>query len=112
MQCGPPWMTTNSGYFFFGSNAGGLITKLWICLPRLDVNQNSSAGSMSIAAARSVLKFVSACHFPDDRSTRPISCGCDALDQIAATEGAAAVPPTAKRPYVPTASLPISETAP
>jgi hypothetical protein len=30
IECGPPCITTNSGYFFEGSKFGGSATKLWI----------------------------------------------------------------------------------
>ena len=108
MLCGPPWITTNSGYLRCGSKPGGFTSRLWMRLPRLDVNQNSSAGSQSIPAARSVLKVVIDRHWPVRRSTRPSSCGRTALDQTAATTGALPAPPTAIREYVPASSLPTS----
>ena len=81
-------------------------------LPRRDSNQNSSAGSQSMAAARAVLKLDSADQRPVARSTRPTSCGLTALDQMAVITGAAALPPTAMREYVPDASEPTSAGVP
>src|SRR3954469_7078767 len=31
--CGPPWIRNTTGYFFAGSNAGGLISQYWIGVP-------------------------------------------------------------------------------
>ena len=39
--CGPPWISTNSGYFFAGSKPGGSAIMLWMRAPRFALNQNS-----------------------------------------------------------------------
>src|SRR5512133_854661 len=100
-MCGPPWISTNSGYFLFGSKPGGFTSMLWMRLPRFDVNQNVSTGCQSIVAARAELNDVSDDQRPVARFTRPISCGLTALDQIALTTGAVASPPMAIRAYEP-----------
>ena len=85
-------MTTNSGYFFAGSNAGGRTTRLWIVRPFVLVNVNSLTGCQSIADARSVLKCVSAVVLPVRRSMRTSSGGLTALSHTATATGAAGGP--------------------
>ena len=94
MLCGPPWISTNSGYFFAGSKPGGSATMLWIRRRAREVNQNSCTGCQSIAAARSTLNVVSG------RQPAAGRCGdfrgFTALPQPAAMTGVLPSPPTEK----------------
>src|ERR1700720_2231286 len=46
--CGPPWIKNFSGYFFAGSNPGGLIMKPCTSSSFAPLNVNDSNGCMSI----------------------------------------------------------------
>src|SRR5436309_11668971 len=85
MLAAPPWMRTNSGYFFVESKLGGSAMKLWIFSPRLLVNQNSRSGCQLICATRSSVKCDSAVHLPLLRSMRPTSAGWTADCQVDTT---------------------------
>ena len=56
--CGPPWITTNSGYFLRSSKAGGSAIILWTFRPREFDVQNSRSGCRSRFAAFSTLNDV------------------------------------------------------
>src|SRR6188768_1675110 len=86
----PPWMRTNSGYFFAGSNDCGSATKLCTRRPWALVNQNSSSGGQSRAEARAVLTEVSGLCVLATGSMRTISVGLVDDPQPAITTGAAA----------------------
>ena len=108
MLAWPPWISTSSGYFCFGSNAGGRATKSCRRRPRAFVNQNSWSGCQSSRAACSEL----ACERGRVRfaavSTRTISFGSVALPQLATTTAGRALPATsiaAKAPRVSSAGL-------
>ena len=75
----PPWMRTSSGYFRAGSKPGGSATKLWTRRPFAFVNQNSSSGFQSSAAAAEAAKSVSRVFVLAAGSTRTISAGSVAL---------------------------------
>jgi hypothetical protein len=68
--CGPPWISTNSGYFLAGSKAGGNAIMLCRRTPRFDSNQNSCTGCQSIAATRSALNAEIARRVPLEASMR------------------------------------------
>ena len=90
MPCGPPWITTNSGYFFDASKPGGRTTKLWMRLPRLLVNQKVSMGGRSSCATRASLNLVSTSALPLCGAISAISPGELALSQFANIESLSA----------------------
>src|SRR5438132_5689650 len=46
--CGPPWIKNLSGYFFAGSNPGGLTMNPWTSSSFAPLNVNTSNGCISI----------------------------------------------------------------
>src|SRR4051812_20189034 len=83
MLLGPPWITTNSGYFREATKPGGRTRKLCMRLPRLEVNQKLSIGGRSSCAARAALNRVSGVGLPFDGLISATSPGTLALSQLA-----------------------------
>src|SRR3954469_7291783 len=75
MLAAPPCIRARRGYFFVWSNPGGSTRKLWIFLPRDDVNQKCTGASQSMRSAFSTLNAVMFVHFFATGSTRTISFG-------------------------------------
>src|SRR3954469_17304947 len=75
MLAAPPCIRARRGYFFVWSNPGGRTRKLWIFLPRDDVNQKCTGASQSTRAAFSTLNAVTGATVFEAGSTRTTSAG-------------------------------------
>src|SRR5215467_14276828 len=53
MLCGPPWISSISGYFLLGSKPGGFTIQPWILRLSFDVYQNSSVCASCLPSSTS-----------------------------------------------------------